>query len=197
MVLVRLPKFKTEPFPCVQPPAPVKAPEIVALVSLLMTVPEVIVAATVENEARELSMVRAVPAAVLTVSVPLIVIVLAPVNNWPRAVMEILAIDTGELAIISAPTVFIVTVPVSVTAPEVLVNPLVKNSVAQLPVRVPPSTVIWPVNVLLPVLAWAVRVPRVISVVLLSVKAVAAVAVVVKLPPFNQSLPKIVRAKAP
>jgi len=197
MVLVVLPNFKTEPAPCVQPPAPVKAPEIVALVSLLMTVPEVIVAVTVENEVSELSMVSAVPAPELTVRVPLIVMVLFPVNSWPRAVMEILAMATGELAVIVALAELNVTVPVSVTVPEVLVNPAVKISVAQAPVNVPPSTVIRPVNVLLPVLAWAVRVPRVISVVLLSVNAVAAVAVVVKFPPFSQSFLEMVRAKAP
>jgi len=184
MVLVVLPNFKTEPAPCVQPPAPVKAPEIVALVSLLMTVPEVIVAVTVENEVSELSIVSAVPAPELTVSVPPMVMVLLPVNSWPRAVlaMVIFVIATGELAVMVALAELNVTVPVSVTVPEVLVNPAVKISVAQAPVNVPPSTVIRPVNVLLPVLVWAVRVPRVISVVLLSVNAVAGVAVVVKFP---------------
>ena len=104
----------------------------------------------------------------------------------PGLVIVMLAIAMALAPPKAAPAAVMLSVPVKVTDPELFVIPAVVTNVAQAPVKEPPFNVINPVKVLLLVLAATESVPEVMVVVPVTVKAVAAVLVVVKLPPAKE-----------
>ena len=106
----------------------------------------------------------------------------------PGLVIVMLAIAMALAPPKAAPAAVMLSVPVKVTDPELFVIPAVVTNVAQAPVKEPPFNVINPVKVLLLVLAATESVPEVMVVVPVTVKAVAAVLVVVKLPPAKRQV---------
>jgi len=128
------------------------------------------------------------PRAVEIVTVPLFVTVPGK---------DTVSVDTamGLEPLKDDPEVEIVVVPVNVTVPLLFEIPAPRTRVALAPLIVPPFNVIRPVKVLLLVLAGTESVPVVIVVVPVTVKAVAAVLVVVKFPPPKVRFPVIVIAE--